>query len=65
VLFEENIANRYLSLCDKLGVTINKSKSIISSRPVVDFVKQTFYFALMYLLGLLRSLLVIITSLED
>lgn len=44
VLFEENIANRYLSLCDKLGVTINKSKSIISSKPVVEFAKRTSYY---------------------
>jgi len=44
VLFEAKIASRYLDLCQKLGVTINESKSIVSPRPVVEFAKRTSYY---------------------
>lgn len=42
VLFDKEVANRYLSLCKELGVDINLSKSIISeSKPVLEFAKRT------------------------
>jgi len=42
VLFEKDVADRYLSLCKQLGVSINLSKSIISeSKPVLEFAKRT------------------------
>jgi len=42
VLFDKEVADRYLSLCKQLGVAINLSKSIISeSKPVIEFVKRT------------------------
>lgn len=42
VLFDKDIADRYLSLCKQLGVSINLSKSIIAkSSPVVEFAKRT------------------------
>jgi len=41
-LFEKDVADRYLSLCKQLGVSINLSKSIISeSKPVLEFAKRT------------------------
>jgi hypothetical protein len=41
VIFDPNLAPRYLQLCKHLGVTINESKSIISKKPVVEFAKRT------------------------
>jgi len=42
VLFDKEVADRYLSLCKELGVSINLSKSIISeSKPVLEFAKRT------------------------
>jgi len=42
VLFDKDVADRYLSLCNELGVSINLSKSIIAeSKPVVEFAKRT------------------------
>jgi len=42
VLFEKDVADRYLILCKDLGVSINLSKSIIAeSKPVVEFAKRT------------------------
>jgi len=42
MLFDKDVANRYLSLCKQLGVSINLSKSIISeSKPVLEFAKRT------------------------
>jgi hypothetical protein len=44
VLFDKDIADRYLSLCKQLGVSINLSKSIIAkSLPVIEFAKRTSY----------------------
>lgn len=41
-LFDKDVANRYLTLCKELGVSINLSKSIISeNRPVIEFAKRT------------------------
>lgn len=42
VLFDKDVADRYLLLCKELGVSINLSKSIIAtSKPVVEFAKRT------------------------
>jgi hypothetical protein len=42
VLFEKDVADRYLTLCKELGVEINLSKSIVSeNRPVLEFAKRT------------------------
>jgi len=42
VLFEKDVADRYLSLCKEIGVEINLAKSIISlNRPVLEFAKRT------------------------
>nr|UYL94483.1 MAG: RNA-dependent RNA polymerase [Leptosphaeria biglobosa mitovirus 6] len=42
VLFDKEVAWRYLSLCKELGVSINLSKSIVSmSKPVLEFAKRT------------------------
>jgi hypothetical protein len=42
VLFEKDVADRYLTLCKQIGVEINLSKSIIAeSLPVVEFAKRT------------------------
>lgn len=46
VLFDHDVAQRYLQLCKDLGVTINESKSIISKLPVVEFAKRTSYFGM-------------------
>lgn len=40
VLFEKDVADRYLLLCEHLGISINMSKSIISNRPVLEFAKR-------------------------
>jgi hypothetical protein len=41
-LFEKDVADRYLSLCRQLGVSINLSKSVIAtSKPVLEFAKRT------------------------
>jgi len=42
VLFEKDIADRYLLLCEHLGVSINLSKSVISpDKAVLEFAKRT------------------------
>jgi len=41
VLFDKEVADRYLLLCKHLGVEINLSKSVIATRPVVEFAKRT------------------------
>lgn len=42
VLFDKDIADRYLSLCKQIGVSINLSKSVISEHlPVLEFAKRT------------------------
>lgn len=41
-LFDKEVADRYLSLCKQLGVSINLSKSIIAeNKPVLEFAKRT------------------------
>jgi len=42
-IFDKAVAERYLKICDELGVSINLSKSIVSQqlRPVVEFAKRT------------------------
>jgi len=42
-IFDKVVADKYLEICDKLGVSINVSKSIVSQqlRPVVEFAKRT------------------------
>lgn len=45
VLFDAKVAEKYLMLCDGLGVSINLTKSVIAKdRPVVEFAKRTAYF---------------------
>lgn len=42
VLFDKDIASRYQSFCQQIGVGINLSKSIIAeSKPVLEFAKRT------------------------
>nr|UTQ48828.1 RNA-dependent RNA polymerase [Monilinia fructicola mitovirus 11] len=42
VLFDKEVADRYLLLCKQLGVSINLSKSIVAeSKPVLEFAKRT------------------------
>jgi len=42
VLFDKDIASRYQSFCEQIGVGINLSKSIISeTKPVLEFAKRT------------------------
>jgi len=42
VLFDKDIASRYQSFCQQIGVGINLSKSIISeTKPVLEFAKRT------------------------
>jgi len=44
-LFDKDIASRYQSFCEQIGVGINLSKSIIAeSRPVLEFAKRTSLF---------------------
>jgi hypothetical protein len=42
-IFDEKVANRYLKVCDDLGVSINLSKSVVSKQlvPVVEYAKRT------------------------
>jgi hypothetical protein len=42
-IFDKAVADKYLEICDALGVSINLSKSIVSQqlRPVVEFAKRT------------------------
>jgi hypothetical protein len=42
-IFDEKVANRYLKVCDGLGVSINLSKSVVSKQlvPVVEYAKRT------------------------
>jgi len=42
VIFDEGLATRYLEVMEKLGVEINSSKSINSSRKGFEFAKRTF-----------------------
>jgi hypothetical protein len=45
VLFDKDIATRYQSFCEQIGVGINLSKSIIAeSKPVLEFAKRTSLF---------------------
>lgn len=42
MLFDPDIAFRYQSFCQQLGVGINLSKSVIAvNRPVLEFAKRT------------------------
>jgi len=43
VIFDKPLAEQYLKLAKILGVEINLSKSISSSKPVFEFAKQTSY----------------------
>lgn len=45
VIFDQQIADLYLTLCKGLGVEINLSKSVLSpNKPVFEFAKRTIYF---------------------
>jgi len=41
VLFDENVANAYLSIMKDIGVPINQTKSVIASKPAVEYLKVT------------------------
>jgi len=44
VLFDNKVAELYISLCSDLGVEINVKKSVISDDvPIVEFAKRTAY----------------------
>jgi hypothetical protein len=42
-IFDEDVANSYLSVMDRIGVSINLSKSVISTRHCFEFAKVTGY----------------------
>jgi len=44
VIFDERVADSYLDIMSKLGVSINLSKSVISSKPCFEFAKVTGYY---------------------
>jgi hypothetical protein len=44
VIFDSDLADQYLKICKSLGVEINISKSIISSKPVFEFAKRLIHF---------------------
>jgi len=41
VLFDDKVAAAYLNLMDKLGVSINLTKSVVSTTPSFEFAKVT------------------------
>jgi hypothetical protein len=43
VIFDKNLASKYLEVMDHLGVPINTAKSVVSEleTPVVEFAKRT------------------------
>jgi len=45
VIFDRNLASKYLEVMNHLGVPINTSKSVVSIQkaPVVEFAKRTSY----------------------
>jgi len=41
VLFDEEVAREYLSIMEDIGVPINQTKSVIASKPAVEYLKVT------------------------